>query len=267
MCRGRIDEACTRARGILVDDTNDANAQRWEAGQVYAPYLVPTPHGTMLADFYNAGSAAGNEQSGAAYLLGGADALPGYDFVSGASKWARSPANPTLPNDPVATFQVRVRAVPAGLVTCILCVVVLLSSSTTVFVVDLLECVSSHHASTPAAQASDPKVFWDAEQHAWVLFYFCNGAGTRGGAAICVAFSDDQAVWLKASEPLYFRGGHPRGYDSSHAHKVWLTSDGAVERALARPHVPVLRRWCLDVRTNSDRVLHTSRKFIWFDLI
>lgn len=48
------------------------------------------------------------------------------------------------------------------------------------------------------SQASDPKVFWDSEQRAWVLLYFCNGAGTRGGAAICVAFSDDQAVWLKA---------------------------------------------------------------------
>lgn len=70
-------------------------------------------------------------------------------------------------------------------------------------------------------------MYWDSEQNCWILLYFCNGAGTGGGANICIAFSDDQRTWLKASEPLYRHGGHPKGYDAEHAHKVWLTSDGA----------------------------------------
>jgi len=160
-------------------DTQAANgAEPWEQGQVYAPFLIPHPDG-RLADFYNAGAADGHEQSGAAYLAGGIDALPGYDFASNTSLWMRDPLNPLLPNDANATYQ-----------------------------------------------ASDPKVFWDAEQGVWLLIYFCNGAGTGGGANICIAFSADQRAWSKASEPLYRHGGHPRGYDAMHAHKVWLTSDG-----------------------------------------
>ena len=76
-------------------------------------------------------------------------------------------------------------------------------------------------------QASDPKVFWDAQQRVWVLFYFCNGAFAKpfaGGANICVAFSEDQKSWAKSSSPIYAHGGHPKGYDADHAHKVWLTA-------------------------------------------
>ena len=173
----------TRATPYAIIDTDTARgAQPWEAGQVYAPFIIPAPDGS-LADFYNAGSKAGNEQSGAAYLPGGADALPGFDLALNISEWVRDPLNPTLPNDAVASFQ-----------------------------------------------ASDPKVFFDDVQGVWVLFYFCNGHTPSGGACICVAFSDDQRTWAKASTPLYLNGGHPRGYDSAHAHKVWLTGDGKTGR-------------------------------------
>lgn len=170
-----------RATPLAFMDTNPANgAQPWEQGQVYAPFLIPTPDG-QLADFYNAGSHSGNEQSGVAYLPGGIAALPGFDFDYNISQWVRDPLNPTLPNDPVASFQ-----------------------------------------------ASDPKVFWDDEQQAWVLIYFCNGDGTDGGADICIAFSSDQRHWAKAAAPLYKHGGHPAGLDACHAHKVWLTGRDGV---------------------------------------
>jgi hypothetical protein len=171
-----------RATPYATMDTRHG-AGAWEAGQVYAPFIIPSPDGSTLVDFYNAGSAAGNEQSGAAYLAGGADALPGWDWEANVSLWVRDPANPTLPNDAVATYQ-----------------------------------------------ASDPKVFWDDAQGVWVLFYFCNGAGTAGGADICVAFSADQRAWAKAAAPLYRHGGHPAGLDSCHSHKVWLTGDGVTDR-------------------------------------
>jgi hypothetical protein len=93
-----------RTPHATVDTLADHGAQAWESGQVYAPFIIPAPDGT-LADFYNAGGAGGREQSGAAYLPGGADALPGYDFAINASVWVRDPANPTLPNDKVASFQ------------------------------------------------------------------------------------------------------------------------------------------------------------------
>ena len=54
-----------------------------------------------------------------------------------------------------------------------------------------------------------------------------NGAGPHGGADICIAFSADARDWQKSATPLYAHGGHPKGYDAMHAHKVWLTSDGA----------------------------------------
>ena len=171
-----------RSPRATVDTLAAHGAQPWEQGQVYAPYIIPAPDGT-LADFYNAGGAGGREQSGAAYLPGGADALPGYDFTINASMWVRDPANPTLPNDPVASFQ-----------------------------------------------ASDPKVYFDDVQGVWVLLYFCNGGTPSGGACICAAFSDDQRTWAKASTPLYLNGGHPRGLDRAHAHKVWLTGDGKTDR-------------------------------------
>ena len=49
-----------------------------------SPFIIPAPDGS-LADFYNAGEADGKEQSGAAYLAGGVDSLPGYDFTINAS--------------------------------------------------------------------------------------------------------------------------------------------------------------------------------------
>lgn len=79
-------------------------------------------------------------------------------------------------------------------------------------------------------QASDPKVFYDDVQRVWTLLYFCNGGTPKGGASICIAFSDDQRQWSKASAPLYNNGGHPGGLDSCHAHKVWLTGDGKTDR-------------------------------------
>lgn len=173
----------TRASATAFMDTK-RNASRWEDHQVYAPFLFPALDGS-LGDFYNAGTDSGVECSGAAYLAGGAEALPGFDPATNASLWARDPANPLLPNDGNATYQ-----------------------------------------------ASDPKVFWDAEQRAWVMFYFCNGAYKeapfKGGANICVAFSADQRKWAKSSTPIYAHGGHPKGYDSMHAHKVWLSAKGGV---------------------------------------
>ncbi len=48
-----------------------------------------------------------------------------------------------------------------------------------------------------------------------------------GGADICIAFSQDQRAWAKATTPIYRHGGHPMGYDAQHAHKAWLTTDPA----------------------------------------
>ena len=65
----------------------------------------------------------------------------------------------------------------------------------------------------------------------WILLYFCSGAYHHppyaGGANICIAFSLDQREWVKSSTPLYAHGGHPKGYDAEHAHKVWLTTNPA----------------------------------------
>lgn len=78
--------------GPFVDTFANHGAQSWEQGSVYAPFIIPTPDG-LLADFYNAGSAAGNEQSGAAYLEGGVESLPGWDFELNISLWTRDPRN------------------------------------------------------------------------------------------------------------------------------------------------------------------------------
>ena len=171
----------TRASATAFVDTLPAHgAGPWEAKQVYAPFLFPALDGS-LGDMYNAANSASQECSGAAYLPGGAEALPGFDPATNRSLWVRDPANPLLPNDENATYQ-----------------------------------------------AADPTVFWDAEQSVWALFYFCNGAYKeapfKGGANICVAFSTDQKAWAKSSTPIYAHGGHPKGYDSMHAHKVWLSA-------------------------------------------
>jgi hypothetical protein len=165
----------------IVDTVAGHGAQPWESKQVYAPFLFPALDGS-LGDFYNAANAGGHEQSGVAYLPGGAEALPGFDFATNTSLWVRDPANPLITNDVNASYQ-----------------------------------------------AADPKVFYDAEQGVWINIYFCNGnyptPPYAGGANICMAFSTDQKVWVKASTPIYAHGGHPKGYDSEHAHKSWLTTD------------------------------------------
>ena len=95
----------TRAAPRAFVDTVAAHgAQPWEARQVYAPFLFPALDG-RLGDMYNAADAAGNEQSGAAYLPGGAEALPGFDAATNASLWVRDAANPLLPLDANATHQ------------------------------------------------------------------------------------------------------------------------------------------------------------------
>ena len=89
-----------------VDPAHGARA--WEQGQIYAPFVVPAPasSGGALAVFYNA---VGNnsegkraEESGQAYLDGGAAALPGI-AADGSSLWRRDAANPTLPNNALGT--------------------------------------------------------------------------------------------------------------------------------------------------------------------
>jgi len=76
--------------------------------------------------------------------------------------------------------------------------------------------------------ASDPKVFWDAEQRVWVMFYFGLGGGSGGHADILFAYSRDLLRWTKDPVPLYKAGGHPQGIDSQHAHKISLiySADG-----------------------------------------
>jgi hypothetical protein len=96
----------TRASSHPFTDTLVAHgAQPWEAHQVYAPFLFPALDGS-LGDMYNAASDKSNEQSGATYLAGGAEALPGFDPETNASLWVRDSANPLLTNDNVsAGFQ------------------------------------------------------------------------------------------------------------------------------------------------------------------
>ena len=172
------------ARPFLdVDPAHGAKA--WESGQIYAPFVAPAPGGA-LAVFYNAvgNNSAGKhtEESGQAYLDGGAAALPGVG-ADGASLWRRDARNPTLPNNALGT-----------------------------------------------SMASDPKIYFDAQQGVWVMIYFCYGGTKTGGACICAAFSDDQVSWAPASTPLYVNGGHPNGLDKCHAHKAWLTGDGKTDR-------------------------------------
>jgi len=70
--------------------------------------------------------------------------------------------------------------------------------------------------------ASDPKVYWDAEQGVWIMLYFGLGDATEGHAEIEIAFSTDLVKWEKDPIPLYKAGGHPAGIDKTHAHKVAL---------------------------------------------
>jgi hypothetical protein len=82
-------------------------------------------------------------------------------------------------------------------------------------------------SSFDATMASDPKVFWDAEQNVWVMIYFGDGPGVGGHACIAIAFSVDLIHWHKDATPLYEAGGHPSGIDAEHAHKISLLFDDA----------------------------------------
>ncbi|MBI2425860.1 MAG: hypothetical protein HYV27_23750 [Candidatus Hydrogenedentes bacterium] len=70
--------------------------------------------------------------------------------------------------------------------------------------------------------ASDPKVFRDGDH--WTMIYF--GVG-RGHAHIMAAFSRDLKTWTAHPEPLYQAGGHPKGLDKEHAHKISLVYEKA----------------------------------------
>lgn len=84
---------------------------------------------------------------------------------------------------------------------------------------------SGPRGSSDTRKASDPKVFWDAKQQVWVMFYFGLGDATHDHADILVAFSKDLVHWEKDEEPLYRAGGHPSGIDATHAHKISIIYD------------------------------------------
>lgn len=65
--------------------------------------------------------------------------------------------------------------------------------------------------------SSDPKVYRDGDH--WTMFFF---GLNPGGACIMAAFSRDLVHWTVDPEPLYKPGGHPKGLDSTHAHKTAL---------------------------------------------
>jgi hypothetical protein len=88
----------------FLDPLPAHGSQPWESSVIYAPFLFPAIDGS-LGDFYNAKGPDGNEESGAAYLAGGAEALVGWDESTNTSLWRRDPANPLLPNDVNATYQ------------------------------------------------------------------------------------------------------------------------------------------------------------------
>eukprot|EP00984_Skeletonema_dohrnii_P010549 scaffold4110_cov77-Skeletonema_dohrnii-CCMP3373.AAC.14 len=66
---------------------------------------------------------------------------------------------------------------------------------------------------------SDAKVFWDAVEKHWAMFFY--GVG-RGAAHIMIAFSRDLIHWERDTTPLYQAGGNPSGLDKKYAHKVSL---------------------------------------------
>jgi predicted GH43/DUF377 family glycosyl hydrolase len=67
--------------------------------------------------------------------------------------------------------------------------------------------------------SSDPKVFRDRDH--WTMIYF-GVSWKRGGSCIMIAFSRDLIHWTADPEPLYLMGGHPKGFDKEHAHKISL---------------------------------------------
>lgn len=73
-------------------------------------------------------------------------------------------------------------------------------------------------------RCADPKVFRQGDH--WVMLFY----GLSGGHAdIRVAFSMDLKHWRAHPEPLYTAGGHPKGLDSQHAHKISLVYNAESE--------------------------------------
>lgn len=88
-----------------MDTVPAHGAAPWEGESMYAPFIIPSPDGSKCVDFYNAAGPGGHEQSGAAYLEGGCDALPGWDTTTNSSLWVRDALNPLVPNDVNASYQ------------------------------------------------------------------------------------------------------------------------------------------------------------------
>jgi hypothetical protein len=91
----------------ILDTAAAHGAAPWERVQVYAPFLVLGPRGSVT-NFYNAKGST--EQSGFATLPGGAAALPG--LRGNASLWARSAANPVLRNGAAGAFDAHMASDP-----------------------------------------------------------------------------------------------------------------------------------------------------------
>jgi hypothetical protein len=174
-------------------DTDPAHgAQQWEQTQIYAPYLVLLPNGTLV-DFYNAQAAPNppwREQSGIATLLDVND-LPGVNASTNASSWQRYPGNPVIANGNTSD---------AGM------------------------------ASDPKVYFDAS--LGESGAWVMLYFGLGTEAPYNGHACIEIAFSLDLVSWTKASTPLYQAGGHPRGYDKCHAHKAWLNADATGRKYL-----------------------------------
>lgn len=161
---------------------------KWERDVVYQPFLLEVTDadpriGSTFYNFYNARGI--NEYNATAEESGIANLFPGPAGESsfpGLTPTANSTQWVRNPSSPV---------LPSG-----------------------------PPGSPDTAMASDPKVFWDAKQGVWVMFYFGLGDSTNGHADILIAFSEDLIIWEKDPEPLYKAGGNPTGIDADHAHKI-----------------------------------------------
>lgn len=179
----------------ILDADPSHGAQPWEANTIYAPYLVLNASSGEVRDYYNARhnpASDWHEQSGLAWLPGGAAALPGLDLARNASTWVRSPANPVLPDGPPGAFDFNVASDPKVY----------------------------WDASLGDAGA------WV------MLYFTVGPLGGKTAIAIAAAFSTDGVAWTKASQPLYVNGGHPRGLDRCDAHKAWLNVDATGRKYL-----------------------------------
>ena len=159
--------------------------QAWSSHEVYQPFLLEVNN--TFYDFYNA---AGVNQFGASAEESGIATLPAAANFPGVPK-AGGGAFDTAWRPHTASPVIR-------------------SGSKDAF---------------DANMASDPKIFWDAEQHVYVCFYFGVGGASHGHASILVAFSVNLIDWEKDPTPLYLAGGHPSGIDSMHTHKISIVYD------------------------------------------